>query len=77
MHEATQERTVYPGSGRGAVRPARRCARTLYYLAPGVSVVGGTSEAREGGKLPSFCYMIEASANIGAQESECVLFELC
>ena len=31
----------------------RRCARALYYLAPGVLVVGGTSEAREGEKLPS------------------------
>ena len=27
----------------------------MYYLAPGVPVVGGTSEAREGGKLPSLC----------------------
>ena len=49
MQEATQERTVYPDSGHGAVRPARGCARALYYLAPGVLVVGGTSEAREGG----------------------------
>ena len=31
----------------------RGCARALYYLAPGVLVVGGTSEAREGEKLPS------------------------
>ena len=31
----------------------RRCARALYYLAPGVLVVGGTSGAREGEKLPS------------------------
>ena len=53
MQEATQERTVYPGSGRGAVRPASGCARALYYLAPGVPVVGDTSEVREGGKLPS------------------------
>ena len=55
MQEATQERTVYPGSGRGFVRPARGCARALYYLAPGVPVIGDTSEAREGGKLPSLC----------------------
>jgi len=55
MQEATQERTVYPGSGRWAVRPARGCARALYYLAPEVPVVGGTSEAREGEKLPSLC----------------------
>ena len=33
----------------------RGCARALYYLAPGVLVVGGTSEAREGGKLPGLC----------------------
>ena len=30
-------------------------ARALYYLAPGVLVVGGISETREGGKLPSLC----------------------
>ena len=55
MQEATQERTVYSGFGRGAVRLAMGCARALYYLAPGVLVVGDTSEAREGGKLPSLC----------------------
>ena len=31
----------------------RGCARALYYLAPEVLVVGVTSEASEGGKLPS------------------------
>ena len=31
------------------------CARALYYLAPGVLVVGDTSEVREGGRLPSLC----------------------
>ena len=31
------------------------CASALYYLAPEVPVVGGTSEVREGGKLPSLC----------------------
>ena len=31
------------------------CASVLYYLAPGVPVVGGTSEAREGGKLTGLC----------------------
>ena len=31
------------------------CVRALYYLYTGVLVVGGTSEAREGGKLPSLC----------------------
>ena len=33
----------------------RGCASALYYLTPGVLVVGGTSEAREGGRLPSLC----------------------
>jgi len=33
----------------------RWCARALYYLAPGVLVVGDTSDAREGGRLPSLC----------------------
>ena len=33
----------------------RGCARALYYLAPGGLVAGDTSEAREGGKLPSLC----------------------
>ena len=31
----------------------RGCARPLYYLAPGVLAVGGTSKVREGEKLPS------------------------
>ena len=72
----TVTQRVYPGSGRGAVRPAKGCARALYCLAPGVPVVGGTSEAREGGKLPSLRLeeeLIEASANIGAQKSVCAL----
>ena len=30
-------------------------AKALYYLAPGVPVVGGTGKAREGGKLPGLC----------------------
>ena len=30
-------------------------ASALYYLAPGVPVIGGISEVREGGKLPSLC----------------------
>ena len=33
----------------------RGCARALYYLALGVLVVGGTSKARVGGRLPSLC----------------------
>ena len=41
----------------------------------GVPVVGGTGEAREGGKLPSLLEkeLIEASANIGVQRSVCAL----
>ena len=31
------------------------CARALYYLTPRVLVVGGTGEAREGGKPPGLC----------------------
>ena len=31
------------------------CASALYYFAPGVPVVGDTSEAREGEKLPNLC----------------------
>ena len=30
-------------------------ASALYYLAPGVPIIGGTSEATEGGNLPSLC----------------------
>ena len=41
--------------GAGPYVQQRGCARALYYLAPGVLVVGVTSEAREGGKLPSLC----------------------
>ena len=33
----------------------RGCASALYYLTSGVLVVGGTSGAREGGKLPGLC----------------------
>ena len=33
----------------------QECASALYYSAPEVPVVGGTSEAREEGKLPSLC----------------------
>ena len=32
---------VYPGSGHGAVHPAKGCARALHCPAPGVPVVGG------------------------------------
>ena len=52
------------------------CASALCYLAPGVPVVGGTSEAKEEGKLPCLLLeeeLIEASANIGAQKSVCAL----
>ena len=33
----------------------QRCASALYYFAPGVPVVGNTSDAREGEKLPNLC----------------------
>ena len=49
------------------------CASALYYLALGVPVVGGTSEARERETPKSLLEeVIKASANIGAQESGCV-----
>ena len=75
IQKATQERTVYPGSGRGAVRPARGCARALYYLAPGVPVVGGYKRGERGREAPKSLLeeVIEASANIGAQKSVCAL----
>ena len=39
----------------------RECARALYYLAPGVLVVGDTSEAREGGrKAPKSLLEVES-----------------
>ena len=69
MQEATQERTIYSGSGRGAVLPARGCARALYYLAPGVPVVGGYKRGERGREAPKSLLeerLIEANANIGA-----------
>ena len=68
MLEATQEHIVYPGSGRGAVRPARGCASALYYLAPGVPVVGEYRQGERGREAPRSLLeekSIEASANIG------------
>ena len=40
-----------------AVRPyvQQECASAQYYLAPEVLVLGGTSEAKEEGRLPSLC----------------------
>ena len=67
MQEATQERTVHPGSGHGAVRPARGCARALYYLALVVPVVGGYKRGERGREAPRSLLekkSIEASANI-------------
>ena len=51
------------------------CASALYNLALGVPVVGGTSEGERGREAPKSLLeeVIEASANIGAQGSECVL----
>ena len=51
------------------------CASALYYLAPEVPVVGGYKRGERGRKAPKSLLeeeMIEASANIGAQESGCV-----
>jgi len=66
---------VYPGSGHGAVHPAKGCARALYCLTPRVPVVGGTSKAREREAPKSLLEeeLIEASSNIGAQKSVCAL----
>ena len=66
MQEATQERTVYPGSGRGAVRPARGCARALFYLAPEVPVVGGYMRGERGKEAPR-SLLEEESIKVGAQ----------
>jgi hypothetical protein len=38
---------VYPGSGRGAIRPAD-CACVLYCFAPGVPVEGGYMQGGSG-----------------------------
>ena len=55
MQEATQERTILPWFRPQGRTSSKACASALYYLAPGVPVVGGTSKAREGGKLPILC----------------------
>ena len=47
----------------------QRCASALYYLAPGVPVVGCTSEGERGREAPKSLLeekLIEASANIEA-----------
>ena len=76
MQEATQSRTGLSWFRPWGRTSSKECARALYCLAPGVPVVGGTSEAKEGGELPSLLLeeeLIEASANIGAQKSVCAL----
>ena len=45
----------------------RGCARALYYLAPGVLVVGVTSEAREGES------QVSAKSGVGGDECSVVL----
>ena len=54
------------------------CATALYYLASGVLVVGGYKRGERGRETPKSLLeeVIEASANIGAQESGCVFCEL-
>ena len=67
MQEASSNTRVYPGSGRGAVHPARGCARALYYLAPVVPIVGGYRRGKRGREAPRSLLeekLIEASANI-------------
>ena len=46
----------------------RGCARALYYLAPGVLVVGGTSEARDEGSS-----QVSAKSGVGGDECSVVL----
>ena len=68
MQEATQEHTVYPGSSRGTVRTTRGCVRALYYLAPGVPVVGEYRQGERRREAPKSLLvekLIEASDNIG------------
>ena len=55
MQEITQKRTGFILVPAAGPYVQQGCANALYYLAPGVPAVGGTSEAREGGKLPSLC----------------------
>ena len=77
MQEATQERTVYPGSGRGAVRPARGCARALYYLAPGVPIVGEYRRGERRREAPRSLLeeeLVEVSANIECSVVQSVAF---
>ena len=66
MQEVTQERTgLFWFRPRGRTS-SKECASALYYLAPGVHVVGGTSEAREREAPKSLLEekLIEVSANI-------------
>ena len=71
MQEATQERMVYPGSGRRAVRPAKGVLSCT-----GGAYSRGYKRGESGKEAPKSLLvekLIEASANIGAQESVCPL----
>ena len=68
---------VYPGSGRGAVRPARVCECTVLSCTGG-ACSRGYKQGERGREAPKSLLeeeMIEASANTGAPESGCVFCE--
>ena len=75
MQEVTQERTGFILVLAAGPYVQQGCASALYYLAPGVPIVGGTSKVREREAPKSLLEeeMIKASANIGAQKSMCAL----
>ena len=64
---------VYPGSGHGAVRPAKVCECTVLSCTGG-ACSRGYKRSERGRKAPKSLLekVIETSANIGAQESGCV-----
>ena len=60
MQEVTQERTGLSWFRPRGSTSSKGCASALYYLAPGVPVVGDTSEARE-----------EGSSQVSARGGDC------
>ena len=76
MQEATQERTVYPGSGRGAIRPAKKVCESTVLSCIRSACSRGYKRGERGREAPKSLLeekLIEASANIGAQKSVCAL----
>ena len=69
---------VYPGSGHGAVRPAKECECTVLSCTGDACSRGYKrgERGREAHKSLLEEELIEANANIGAQESGCVFCEL-